>query len=302
MKTSGPPWTSRLRHYLQRGPGKLAFLQAAAARHRPLVELSLVPPRQRSFLLTEPDDIGHVLQTHHARYRKSNVLTGPRGRQRSGTGLLTGVGQPAITQKRLLQPVLAQAVGPVFDDIIRATTAEWLDAQPPGAWLDVLPAMTALTRRVLGRILFSGDFDREYRPLAQAIAIRQRYIRFVYESVLPFPESWPTRLRRAHRQAIAEFDRVIYPLIAARRRDPAPPTDLLTLFLAARYADGTAMTDQQVRDEVLTMTATGYETVALALAWTLYLTARHPAAQRRPSSVASCRRKDATCCCAPSRS
>ena len=111
MKISGPPWTARLRHYLHRGPGKLAFLQAAADRHRPLVELSLVPPRQRSFLLTEPDDIGYVLQTHHAHYRKSNVLTGPRGRQRSGTGLLTGVGQPAITQKRLLQPVLAQAVG-----------------------------------------------------------------------------------------------------------------------------------------------------------------------------------------------
>ncbi len=279
---TGPVWPARLWNYFRRGPAKLAFLQHAAAHHGPVVELSLAPPFQRTWLLTEPDDIGHVLQNHHLHYRKTTALTSATGRRRSGTGLLTGTGQAAITQKRLLQPVLAQAITPRLEQLITDTTAEWLNSCQPADWLDALPAMTTLTRRILGQALLSVDFEQpHHRPLAAAIATRQRYLRFVYESRLPEPERWPTRIRREYRRATEVFDNAIYPLIAARRRDPTPPADLLTMFLAARYSDGSAMTDQQVRDEVLTMTTTGYETVALALAWTLYLTARHPAAQRR---------------------
>ena len=67
--------------------------------------------------------------------------------------------------------------------------------------------------------------------------------------------------------------------IAARR--DAPGEDILSLMLAARYDDGEAMTDPQIRDELLTLLAAGHETTAIALAWAMYWLHRDPAALER---------------------
>jgi cytochrome P450 len=75
------------------------------------------------------------------------------------------------------------------------------------------------------------------------------------------------------------MDRLIYGLIAERRRSTAKHDDLLNLLLEARDEEsGVGLSDQELRDEALTIFATGYETTANALVWAWCLLATHPEA------------------------
>jgi cytochrome P450 len=86
----------------------------------------------------------------------------------------------------------------------------------------------------------------------------------------------PTEDNRALAAARAKLDRVVYQLIAQRRRSPGPD-DLLSMLLQARDEDtGESMSDLQLRDEIMTLFLAGFETTANALNWTWILLARHP--------------------------
>jgi len=65
-----------------------------------------------------------------------------------------------------------------------------------------------------------------------------------------------------------------------------PPQDLLTMLLEARDEDGSTMSDSEVRDEVITYSMTGFETVGESLTWTLFLLARHPEVDARVTAEA----------------
>jgi cytochrome P450 len=75
------------------------------------------------------------------------------------------------------------------------------------------------------------------------------------------------------------IDKAIDQMIRARRECESSPRDLLTMLMRASYPDGSTMRDAQVRDEAITLSITGFETVGDALAWTWYLLAKHPEAE-----------------------
>ena len=93
-----------------------------------------------------------------------------------------------------------------------------------------------------------------------------------------------SRFARARR----ELDALLYGEIASRRANASGASetgeDILSLILAARYDDGSAMTDDEVRDQLITLLAAGHETTATALAWALYWT--HRDSERSPTSSA----------------
>ncbi len=99
----------------------------------------------------------------------------------------------------------------------------------------------------------------------------------------------PTPNTLRYRRAIGELDLIVYGIIAQRRdrsagsaaaRDTARD-DLLARLLAAQDEDGSRMSDQQLRDECITLLLAGHETTAVTLAWTAYLLGKHPAVQER---------------------
>jgi cytochrome P450 len=63
--------------------------------------------------------------------------------------------------------------------------------------------------------------------------------------------------------------------IAARRRSPGG-SDICSLFVAARFEDGSVMGDREIRDQLMTLLLAGHETTATGLAWTLDLLTRNP--------------------------
>ena len=97
------------------------------------------------------------------------------------------------------------------------------------------------------------------------------------------------------RRAIRRLDEVVYRMIAARRRGSEDRGDLLSILLHARdAADGSQMSDWQVRDEVMTLFMAGHETTAVALSWTWYLRAHHAEVDARLAAELHAVRGDRT--------
>jgi cytochrome P450 len=227
-----------------------------------------------AYLLTDADDIEHVLLRNMRNYTKSPRMTSTRGRRLLGRGMLTSVGDAHLERRRTLQPPFSRKRIGGYADVIAETADELASAWKDGDVVDVVKEMTALTRRVILRTLIGRHPDEP--PLEYALAVRQRYIEYRFRSLLPLPEYHPRPIVLSHRRGIARIERVLRSEIAKRRANVGAGDDLLAHILAARTPDGASLSDDDVLDEAIVLSVTGYETMAVALAWTWYLLALHP--------------------------
>jgi cytochrome P450 len=136
--------------------------------------------------------------------------------------------------------------------------------------------MMRLVLFIAGAALFGADVG----PDADAIGAGQRAIsdllRHKMNNPLTSPLWVPTRRNRAFRSAKHQLETVVLRVIEARRASGPGENDLLDLLLAARDEEsGTGMSDQQLKEQVLTLLFAGHETTAAALSWAWYLLARH---------------------------
>ena len=135
---------------------------------------------------------------------------------------------------------------------------------------------------VVGESLFGTGLGEEFDRVEEALVDVFRAFDLL---VLPFAGlrmRMPTRTVRRFAAAKADLERIVDGVIAERRADGRDRGDLLSMLLAAQDADdGTAMTDEEVRHEVMTLFAAGLETTANALTFTWYLLARHPEVEQR---------------------
>ena len=90
-------------------------------------------------------------------------------------------------------------------------------------------------------------------------------------------------VKRQHERIAAPVDAQLYALIRDRREagDLEDRSDVLAMLLLARDEDGTPMSDEEIRDELVTLIVAGHETTATALAWAFERLTRHPADLRR---------------------
>jgi cytochrome P450 len=145
--------------------------------------------------------------------------------------------------------------------------------------------MHRLTFRIVGRALLGielGALD-EYGRQLQAVG-QQLLPHLAGRLTRPWvlPAWFPMPGRQRFRRAVALYNAIAQRIITARRQAlqhaPTAPTDVLALLIAA---DHDAMTEQQLRDEVITFIGAGVETSAQALSWTWYLLAAYPEAAQR---------------------
>jgi cytochrome P450 len=150
--------------------------------------------------------------------------------------------------------------------------------------IDIAAEMNRLTLAIVARTLFGADVGDRSDEVREALTTVIEMFDLQASPLAEWLDRLPLPRVRRFRRAQARLDAVIYRLIAERRRMPAADRgDLLSLLLAARdqEGDGQGMTDQQLRDEAITVFLAGHETTANALAWTWWLLACHPEVERR---------------------
>jgi cytochrome P450 len=161
----------------------------------------------------------------------------------------------------------------------RRTSERWRD----GETLDVSREMMRLALAIAGKTLFDTDVETEADEIGAALTTA---IELFTTLTLPFAdllEKLPLPSTRRFQRARARLDATIYRMIEERRRSGEDRGDLLSMLLLAQdvEGDGAGMTDEQLRDEALTILLAGHETTAKALTWTWYLLSAHPEVEAR---------------------
>lgn len=235
-------------------------------------------------LLRKPDHVRHVLQENNRVYGRQT----PGYEKLSlalGQGLVTSEGELWKRQRRIAQPAFhRERIAHFAAKMTRATEgmlARWED-RPEGQPLDVAIEMMRLTLEIVSMTIFSIDVREEVDRVGNAVTIVLRYIVDRVTSILGFFEEIPTPANRKFKQALAQLDDFIFRAICARRESGADPGDLLSMLMQAKDEEtGQGMSDQLLRDELVTMFGAGHETTANALTWTFYLLSTHPAVERK---------------------
>ncbi len=201
-----------------------------------------------------------------------------------GEGLITSDGEAHKRQRRIAAPAFhrqrVQNYGGMMVERAVAMREEW----QPDREIDIAAEMMRLTLQVVARTFFNTDVTRD----VQAINDEVNVIMGLYNFLVALPKAeamlhWPIPGLMRFRKARKRLDAVVHRMIAQHRADGVDRGDLLSMLIASRDDEGdhSQMSDEQLRDEVLTIFLAGYETVANALAWTWLLLGQNPYAEAR---------------------
>jgi cytochrome P450 len=140
--------------------------------------------------------------------------------------------------------------------------------------------MTRLTLGIVAKTLFDTNVEKEADEIGEAMAVMLEMFNLLMYPFAEVLEKLPLPMVRRYEKMRDRLDSTIYRIIEERRRGDIDRNDLLSMLLLAQDEDdGRKMTDQQVRDEAMTLFIAGHETTANALSWTFYLLSRNPAAE-----------------------
>ena len=272
--------------------GPLALLRALARNpleawtqehfERPIVVHAL--SFGRAAVVSDPAAIRRVLLENAQNYQKDwlqlRVLsTGLAG------GLLTVEGGQWRTQRRALAPLFARRTILSLTATMAAVIAVLINqlSTKDGQVVDFAVEITRVTLEILERTLFSDGLgsDREDMRLAM-----KNYFETIGQidpfDLLGIPAAVPRPHRWKVRPALRLFESAIDTIIATRRKrmadDPdGVPRDILSLLLEARDAEtGAALSESEVRANILTFIAAGHETTANCIIWSLFLLSQSP--------------------------
>ena len=258
----------------------LGFLTRVAREHGDAVEIRA--GGERFLFINHPDLIHDVLVVQHADFTKGRALE--QARDFLGQGLLTSEGAHHLRQRRLIQPgfhrqyVAGHAEAMV--DVAAAERDKWHDGEERDLHHDLLE----LTLRIGTRCLFDEPLQGEGDDASQAFREAMETFPFF---ALPFSRvlfRLPLPPVRRYWRARARLDATVRRLIAERRETAAGRKDVLSMLIGLQHDDGTGMTDEQLRDEVMTLFLAGHETIANGLSWTFYSLARHPGVDARATA------------------
>jgi len=253
-------------------------LQVQAARRGPLVRISLI--KFPLYLISCADLARDLLVDHAARFKKSASLQ--LLRPLLGDGLLTAEGEPHRHHRKLLAPAFAPKRIASYGEIMVHETREQLARWSPGDRIDLADEMMELTLAIAGRTLFGVDVRRAATVVAEAMDLAMHAVFDGITSVVRLGYRWPLPRHLRMRRAVKRLDEVVYRLIAEGRAHGTDRGDVLSMLVLARDEDdGTALTDRQVRDEVMTLLLAGHETTANTLIWTWYELGKTPGALAR---------------------
>jgi len=246
----------------------LQFFTGIAAEYGDVVRYRSAP--DPAYLLNHPDYVRHVLVDNNKNYTKatsSNLMF----TRVVGEGLLTSEGSTWRKQRRMMQPsfhhLRLEKLDSMIVDAARWMLDGWERAYQDGQPIDLAREMAAVTLTVTTRALFGVDLGDQVREIGEIVNRAADYLE---------KPSNPHLI-----QSSSELAEVVERIIRERRQDFKDGGDLLSSMIQARDQDGEAMTDEQLRTQVMTLLLAGYETTANALTWTWYLLSQNPGAMER---------------------
>jgi len=184
-----------------------------------------------------------------------------------------------LRQRKLLLPPFHGKRMASYGDLMRRIAEDEIATWPVGEPMQAWPRMQSITLEVIMRAVFGVEDG------ARLIEVRDALTTLLDEVMRPatmimLAAMGPHRFRELGlvKRRLAAADEVVFRHIRDRRAAPdlAERDDILSLLIQARHEDGRGMTDQELRDELMTLLVAGHETTATTLGWALERLVRHP--------------------------
>ena len=230
-----------------------------------------------SYLFNRPESVKHVLTS-------PNFIRTPLLKIVLGDGSLTTDGPPWKQRRKLVQPAFqhrrVEAFVALMNRHAEALAQQW--EHEVGRTINVDSAMMQVTLRIAAGALFGQDIEPHVGSIADALEVVVADLGALTATMFSVPAAFTPDRNRKMKAALAAIDRVVFDIVQARRQAPrSEPEDLLDRLLWSRDDDGRALTDTELRDEVVTMLVAGHETTATTLSWAWHLLDRNPDFDRR---------------------
>jgi cytochrome P450 len=257
----------------------LEFFTHCAREHGDVVWLRFV--RRKAILVSHPELIEQVLVHESRNFTKNFALRFLR--PVLGQGLLLNEGSSWKRQRQLMQPSFQRDRVEAFGPLIVEETQRLCDSWRENAAIDLHGEMVKLTLSVAAKALLGVELESDYETVCRAQLAILSHFRHRCESFLRAPLWLPTASNHRMNEAVRDLRQVIDRIVRQRRNLPhAAGDDVLTKLLHARDQDnGQGMTDEQLRDETMTLLMAGHETTANTLTFICWLLANHPSAEAK---------------------
>ena len=272
---------------IRRNP--LQYLNSVWGQYGDVVQFPI--PKPPSYLVNDPAAVRRVLVGNSRNYGKSTIQYKALSLV-TGEGLLTADTSAWRRQRPLVQPAfhhdtLDAVVGHV-SSATRRVIAQW-SALPDGSIVDADEYMMHAALEVVGHALFGTDLSSDAHELTSATLDALDVV--IARARVPLsPPSWlPTPGNRKLSRSVAKLDAAVSRMLSQREGAAAGDSagvDMIDLLRSSRDESGASLSEEEVRNEIVTFIVAGHETVASALSWSWSLLARNPEIQERVAAEA----------------
>lgn len=252
--------------------GMLPFFERCRRDYGTAVRIRFGP--QRTILLSDPDAIEEVLVSQNKHFRKhyATRLLAPV----LGQGLLLSEGSQWLRQRRLVQPAFSRSFTEEFASIVRLHASRLAQNWQTEPRRDLYHDMTQLTVQIAAHAFLGVSSTQETEEIGACLEVIHTDFEYRFQSAWTFPAWVPTPRNRRLRDAVRRLTAIIDRMIKQRRGESSRGHDALSLMLHAVDEEGLGMSQQLLRDEVMTLLLAGHDTTANGLTWTWSLLAMHP--------------------------
>lgn len=263
----------------------MPFMEDCAKRYGDIFTLRLGIP---IVIVSNPQALQQILTSDNNQFSVPSYLNKPFEPMLGKHSVITITGDEHQRQRQLITPPFHGERMRNYSQAIREVTEEIIQPWQIGKTTNIRTAMQAITLRVIMQTVFGLYEGSRAEELEKVVSVMMEsggssplraallYFPILQRDLGPLTP-WGTFLRR---RELA--NQLIYAEIAERRENPdATRTDILSLLMAARDETGQAMTDEELRDELITLLTAGHETTATALTWALYWIHKNPSVKTK---------------------
>jgi cytochrome P450 len=286
MPTGLPPgprdWTFGLSPLRKMKQDALGYYTELHRRYGDVVYLRFGPYPTYAFF--HPDAVGEVLVARAKQFRRFRRPMQVLAQWNGNSSIIITEGDEWLRHRRMVQPAFHARRFERYASCMVARTRDRLDRwrktieTAGGIETEIGREMTDLTLEIIARTMFDAEIRADASDLGRAVAILSEIALKEMQSPLTLPDWLPLPEKRRKRWAMRRLDEAVRRFIRDRRASGRDQGDLLSMLLLAvdEEGDGGRFTDEQARDQCMTLLIAGHDTTAAGLTWLFYCLARQP--------------------------